>query len=150
MGSKAKAQTEVSQPASKDSVKVKVNVHPNWQALIIYCGMAHENGMLCFATEASIPVEMLNPGTREKILFGKSSPKPLFIKDKDAANVTVIVTKKWEGLIKFCHDSFPYGQVCIQMAAGEPKTPVGKYTKAKIRFDHPESFPKLVRFYDNS
>lgn len=135
------------EPKQKTKPGVPMEIHKNWENLILYCGMAFQNGSLCFETEAAIPMELLSPGTEERILFGKTSPKPLFIRDKNAPNVTIVVTRKWEGLILWCRKSFPYGQVCIQMAAGEPKEPIGEYTKAKIRFDHPETFPEIVRFF---
>lgn len=129
----------------KETVELKV--HPNWVALIRYCEAAHQNGPLTFETQGAVPVELLEP-SEEKIKFGKDSKTMLFSKDITEALVQVRVTKKWSGLIDFCAQSFPYGQVSVKMAAGEPVEPIGKYTKAKIRFDHAETIPQIVRFFD--
>lgn len=146
-GKQTKPSTTAARPSEKKDTTVEVTLHPNWVSLISYCGTAHQNGMICFGTQASIPMNMIKPGTKENVLFGKASPAPLFIKETDVATVRLRVTRKWAGLIEFCEQSFPYGQVCVQVAAGEPKKPIEQYTVATIRFDHPESFPQLVRFY---
>lgn len=87
-------------------------------------------------------------GTKEKTVFGKTSQRISFVKEIDATLIRVRLTKKWTHLIEWVTESFPYGQVCIEIQSGEPVRPIAKYTWPDIRFDHPESFPKLVRFYN--
>ncbi len=134
------------QPKSKKDTTVEVVVHPNWVALISYCDIALRNGLLVFNTQAAIPIK-LSRQSKEKIVFGKDNVgTPLFVKEINEGFVTVRVTKKWRDLVDFCRDSFPYGQVGVMMAKGEPYKPVEQYTLADINFGHPESFPRAVRF----
>ena len=131
----------------KKDNRVEMAIHPNWLALISYCGIKLRNGTLCFGTQGANPMNLIQPPTDEDIKFGLDSEEPLFIKELSPALVTVRVTKKWKGLIDFTRESFPYGQVTVLLSRGEPYELVKELTSPIIRFDHPESFPPMVRLF---
>jgi hypothetical protein len=54
--------------------------------------------------------------------------------------INVTITQAWVALISYCQDSFPYGDLFLEISNGQP----GKKTKEvpSIRFDKPTSHPK--------
>ena len=130
----------------KNEEMVEKKLHPNWLTMIKWCGADFQNGQITFTTEGAIPWQIIDKA--EKVVFGKEINTPLFVKDLNASTVRIRVTKKWGGLIDWCVKSYPYGRVCVVIAAGEPVRPIEKYSKTKIDFGHPENFPDIVRGYE--